>query len=76
LSSFRELSLSKMKAFTLSALSTLFAGLTLAHPVDLAKRTSGFSEVDITILQFALTVSNFPGWTLTFRSARTNCETA
>ena len=46
-----------MKAFTLSALSTLFAGLTLAHPVDLAKRGGQFSEVDITILQFALTVS-------------------
>ncbi|ETI29518.1 hypothetical protein G647_01971 [Cladophialophora carrionii CBS 160.54] len=47
-----------MKAFTLSALSTLFAGLTLAHPVDLAKRTGRFSEVDITILQFALTLEH------------------
>lgn len=46
-----------MKAFTLSALSTLWAGLTLAHPVDLAKRGGGYSDVDITILQFALTVS-------------------
>ena len=61
-----------MKAFTLSALSALFAGLTLAAPVDLARRTgqsgppsqggggSGFNEVDITILQFALTVSIHP----------------
>ncbi|OCT47407.1 hypothetical protein CLCR_03517 [Cladophialophora carrionii] len=47
-----------MKAFTLSALSTLFAGLTLAHPVDLAKRAGRFSEVDITILQFALTLEH------------------
>jgi hypothetical protein len=50
-----------MKASTLSALSTLFAGLTLAHPVDLTKRSSHFSEVDITILQFALTVSRLLG---------------
>lgn len=48
-----------MKFSTLSALSTL-AGLTLAHPVDLAKRGKGFSNVDITILQFALTVSPAP----------------
>ncbi|KAJ9604070.1 hypothetical protein H2200_011593 [Cladophialophora chaetospira] len=47
-----------MKTFTLSALSALFAGLTMAHPVDLAKRTGGFSEVDITILQFALTLEH------------------
>ncbi|KIX06886.1 uncharacterized protein Z518_04862 [Rhinocladiella mackenziei CBS 650.93] len=46
-----------MKAFSLSALSTLFAGLTLAHPVDLKAR-SGFSDVDITILQFALTLEH------------------
>ncbi|KIY02551.1 uncharacterized protein Z520_01016 [Fonsecaea multimorphosa CBS 102226] len=45
-----------MKAFTLSGLSTLLAGLTLAHPVT--KRGSGFSEVDITILQFALTLEH------------------
>ncbi|OAL38773.1 hypothetical protein AYO20_01979 [Fonsecaea nubica] len=45
-----------MKAFTLSGLSTLFAGLTLAHPVT--KRGGGFSEVDITILQFALTLEH------------------
>ncbi|KEF62787.1 uncharacterized protein A1O9_00760 [Exophiala aquamarina CBS 119918] len=47
-----------MKAFTFSALSTLFAGLTLAHPVDLQARQSGFSDVDITILQFALTLEH------------------
>ncbi|KAK5061138.1 hypothetical protein LTR84_007680 [Exophiala bonariae] len=47
-----------MKAFTLSALSTLFAGLTLAHPVDLKARQGGFSDVDITILQFALTLEH------------------
>ncbi|EXJ67099.1 uncharacterized protein A1O5_09746 [Cladophialophora psammophila CBS 110553] len=47
-----------MKAFTLSGLSTLFAGLTLAHPVDLAKRGGRFSEIDITILQFALTLEH------------------
>ncbi len=46
-----------MKAFTLSALSTLFAGLTSALPLNLAKRTGSFAEIDITILQFALTVS-------------------
>ncbi|OAG36380.1 hypothetical protein AYO21_09459 [Fonsecaea monophora] len=45
-----------MKAFTLSGLSTLFAGLTLAHPVT--KRGGSFSEVDITILQFALTLEH------------------
>ncbi|KIW28597.1 uncharacterized protein PV07_08248 [Cladophialophora immunda] len=45
-----------MKAFTLSGLSALFAGLTLAHPV--AKRGGSFSEVDITILQFALTLEH------------------
>lgn len=49
-----------MKVSTLSALSAL-AGLTLAHPVDLSKRTNGgVSEIDITILQFALTVSTAP----------------
>jgi hypothetical protein len=37
-------------------LGSLFAGLTLAAPVDIARRGSKFSEVDITILQFALTV--------------------
>lgn len=47
-----------MKAFTFSALSTLFAGLTLAHPVDLKARQGGFSDVDITILQFALTLEH------------------
>ncbi|OAP58915.1 hypothetical protein AYL99_06212 [Fonsecaea erecta] len=45
-----------MKTFTLCGLSTLLAGLTLAHPV--AKRGSQFSEVDITILQFALTLEH------------------
>ncbi|KAJ9504132.1 hypothetical protein H2202_000188 [Exophiala xenobiotica] len=47
-----------MKVSTLSALSTLFAGLTLAAPVDIARRGSKFSEVDITILQFALTLEH------------------
>ncbi|KAI1619833.1 ferritin-like domain-containing protein [Exophiala viscosa] len=47
-----------MKTSTLSALSAMFAGLTLAHPVDFAKRGSGLSEVDITILQFALTLEH------------------
>jgi hypothetical protein len=50
-----------MKTATLSALGALFAGLTLAHPVALQARGSKLSEVDITILQFALTVSAFPG---------------
>ncbi|KAK5449592.1 hypothetical protein LTS15_008667 [Exophiala xenobiotica] len=47
-----------MKISTFSALSTLFAGLTLAAPVDIARRGSKFSEVDITILQFALTLEH------------------
>ncbi|EXJ85116.1 hypothetical protein A1O3_05791 [Capronia epimyces CBS 606.96] len=47
-----------MKASTLSALCTLFTGLTLAHPVELSARSSSYSAVDITILQFALTLEH------------------
>ncbi|EXJ85743.1 hypothetical protein A1O1_06111 [Capronia coronata CBS 617.96] len=47
-----------MRTSTLSALSTLFAALTLAHPVDISARSSSLSAVDITILQFALTLEH------------------
>jgi hypothetical protein len=45
-----------MKSFTFGAISTLFAGLTLAHPVNLQARQ--LSSVDVTILQFALTLEH------------------
>lgn len=58
-----------MKAFTFASIATLFAGLSLAHPVDLDSRDIGrdfgrggrggrLSQVDVTILQFALTLEH------------------
>ncbi|RVX74979.1 hypothetical protein B0A52_01256 [Exophiala mesophila] len=55
-----------MKAFTFASVATFFAGLSLAHPVDLETRNIGFgvgggrglSQVDINILQFALTLEH------------------